>query len=160
KLFLPIKFNLGPKPSGLAYRREVLSDEERHSVLSGCTHLSPEDLEKLGKQLSRLCWLGEATENADVVLAEHSKQCRGRSKIDQAAEWLLRFLADYAYPSKEIFQAGKEQGFTEDNLYKAKQQLGKDVISASNAKRLSALGEWWWGPGHWSHWKLRPEPAA
>jgi hypothetical protein len=158
RLFLPLKFNLGPKPSGLAYRCQSLSSEEQIETLSLSPfhHLDADDCKRLGAQLFRLEWLGAVTVDADAALAETAKHDRDPNKVDRAAEWLEKFLAQYAYPSDEIAAAGKEAGFTKDNLYRAKEKLGKDKICASN--RGVFQGQWHWGSGAPSNWTLRPIP--
>src|SRR5262249_17458558 len=59
KLLLPLKFNVGPKPTGLAYRLVPLPEPEQDTVLEPFTHLADEDRWRLGEQLFRVEWLGE-----------------------------------------------------------------------------------------------------
>jgi hypothetical protein len=156
KVFLPIKFNIGTKPEGLAFRTEALPEDQREQLLDGYAgHLSPEDREQLGSQLFRIKWLGATDADADDLLAGQSRKDRGPNKVDAAAEWLLVFLQEFAYPSSEIFAAGKAAGFTEDNLYRAKAKLGKDTIGA---QKRGFQGVWWWGPGNPNTWKNRAKP--
>jgi RecA-family ATPase len=57
KYFLPLKFNLGPKPEGLSYRLEPIPEDERLAILYCMTHLGEEDRERLGQQLFLVKWL-------------------------------------------------------------------------------------------------------
>jgi putative DNA primase/helicase len=117
KLFLPIKFNIGPKPSGLAYRLQPLSAEERGQVLAPfVSDLRPEDMARLGEQLCRIGWEGPVATDADTALGDAAKKDRGPNKVEQAAAWVKEFLAVCAYPSDEILAAGKDAGFTFDNI--------------------------------------------
>jgi hypothetical protein len=95
KLFLPLKFNLGPRPSGLAYRLSGLNLDKQGRVLDGYAgHLEPEDRERLAAQLFRVEWLGPVDADADEVLGEAARQARAGAKdADRATEWLKTFLA-------------------------------------------------------------------
>jgi hypothetical protein len=154
KLFLPLKFNLGPWPAGLAYCLDPLSTAEAFAVVETFQHLEEPDRDRLGEQLFRVKWVGTVDDDADTVLGEAARRERGgASKVKQAADWLVTFLAEYAYPSKEVFEAGKAAGFTEDNLYRAKALLGKKRVGAQN---LEFQGGWWWGLGKPNVWTRRP----
>lgn len=157
KFFLPIKFNLGPRPRGISFRTEPLSPPDRQGVIR-CygSELGAADQEELAKQLFRIQWGDPTDADADAVLRDAARQERGPSKVDQAAEWLLKFLAQYAYPSSELDAASREEGFTFDNLNRAKRKIGKEKIRASN--RGAFQGVWWWGPGDPKTWVLRPVP--
>jgi hypothetical protein len=160
KLFLPLKFNIGPKPKGLSDRMQALTPEEQGEVLAlpQLAHPQGEDRERLGKQLFRVEWLGEVDIDADSAIADAQKRERGPSKVDQCVEWLREFLKDYAYPSDEIVAAAKATGFTFDNQKEAKARLKADGLRSSNRGRFQ--GEWWSGIGFPDTWKPRPEPGA
>lgn len=51
KFILPVKFNLGPPPSGRAFRLLPLAESDRQRVLADCAHLAEEDAERLSAQL-------------------------------------------------------------------------------------------------------------
>jgi hypothetical protein len=156
KLFLPLKFNLGPRPSGLAYRMRSLDDMEQGQILDAYgQHLDAPDRERLARQLFRLEWLGTVNADADQVLSDKARRDREPGKVDQAAAWLGKFLERYAYPNDEAFAAGEAAGYTRDNLWRAKSKLG-GKIRASN--RGAYQGKWHWGPGDPLSWQLRPIP--
>jgi hypothetical protein len=155
KLLLPIKFNIGPKPSGLSFRTETLSDEESKRIIEEYAgHLDESDQEQLARQLFRIRWLGFTDADADDVLADQARKSGGGNKVKDAEAWLLNFLDEFAYPSEEIFEAGKNAGFTKDNFYRAKKNLGDEI----KARSRGFQEEWWWGRGDPSKWKDRPIP--
>jgi hypothetical protein len=154
KLFLPLKVNLGPKPSGLAYQMKGLNALEQRDILDTyCGHLDEADRDRLACQLFRIHWLGEVTDTADTVMAEAGKQAKEPGKVDQAAKWLEAFLKQYAYPADEVFAAGEEAGHKRDNVYRARRDKLGDKIQASNKGRFG--GTWHWGPGPPLSWVLR-----
>jgi hypothetical protein len=155
KLFLPLKFNLGPKPSGLAYRMRSLEPYEQQRILDGyCAHLDAQDRDRLAGQLFRIEWLGAVDVDADRVLGEQARRDGGPNKVERAMEWLTEFLASYAYPSDEIKAAAKEAGFTFDNLKEAKARLKEKGLHNSNKAEFG--GGWWSGFGAPESWVLRP----
>src|SRR5262249_25099814 len=100
KLLLPIKFNLGPKPSGLSFCLEALPGPEQQRILDTYAgHLDVEDREQLGRQLFRIRWTGAVEVDADDALAEQTKPGSATARIDAAAEWLQVKLAEGALPS-------------------------------------------------------------
>src|SRR5262249_6158630 len=158
KLFLPLKFNIGPKPPGLSYRLEALPEEEQQQLVSAYPDLAPEDRGRLAKQLFRVRWLGPVNVDPDTALGEAAKNDRGPTKVEQAAAWVKEFLAVCAYPSDEIVTAAKAAGFTFDNVKEAKARLKADGLRNSNKGRFQ--GEWWNGFGDPDSWTLRPDPAT
>jgi hypothetical protein len=155
KLLLPLKFNLGRPPRGLAYTLEGLAPADREAVLAGLDHLGEEDRARLADQLFRVAWHGHVDIDADAALAETARQGRGPGKAERAGEWLENFLGEYAYPSAELMEAGRQAGFTRDNLFAAKKKLDKKV-RASNHGRFG--NEWHWGLGDPREWTVRPDP--
>jgi hypothetical protein len=154
KLFLPLKFNLGCRPSGLAFRTCSLDAAEQRQILDAYgQHLDEKDRERLAGQLFRITWEGAVDITADAVMAENARREKGPGKVDQAAEWLERFLAEYAYPHAEVVAAGEAAGHSRDNLFRARTKLA-DKIKASNKGRFG--GQWFWGPGHPATWVIRP----
>jgi hypothetical protein len=148
KLLLPIKFNLGPRPDGLAYRMAGLTIAEKVNILDVYgKHLDAHDQERLAAQLYHIEWLGTVDDNADDVLSEQPKQTK---RADQAADWLKTFLAKYAYPAEEIKKAGNAAGFNRNNLFDGKNKAG------ISAKKLDFAGGWWWGIGDPLSWNRRP----
>jgi hypothetical protein len=153
KFFMPLKFNLGPPPASLAYRLEGLPDGERDIILADCTHLGEADRKRLGEQLFRPTWLGIAEADADTVMATPSRANasseRAQRKRDEAADWLLEFLAPGPQGSADVFAAGKARGFSRETLFRARTGM---------PGRIRAVKD---GGGGWS-WHLvteaPPEP--
>jgi hypothetical protein len=156
KLLLPVKFNLSRMPSGLGAKAEDIDPEEGRRIINAyCATLDEADREALSRQMFRIKWLGQVSAKADDVVAASGRKTRDPNKVELATEWLKKFLAEYAYPQSEIKSAGRAAGFSENDLFKARQKLGKEKIGA---KPDGHQGEWWWGPGHPSTWKNRPTP--
>jgi hypothetical protein len=153
KFLLPIKFNLGRKPPGLAYRVAGLTGEEWGALLEPFAGLGDDDRRRLGEQLCRLAWEGTVDADPDEVLSRPGTAPRGPSKVEQAVAWLREFLHEFAYPSDEVFAAGARAGFTEKNLYCAKKQLG------ITATLMGFQQKWWWGLGAKQGWKQRPQTS-
>ncbi len=78
--------------------------------------------------------------------------------MERAAAWLELFLNGFAWPSNEIVDAGKQAGFTFDNIKEAKLALKAKGLQNSKSGRLH--GEWWSGFGDPREWSLRPESTA
>lgn len=158
KLFLPLKFNLGPRPSGLAYRMKALPDVALDTVINAYgNHLDQADRDRLRAQLFRIYWEGRVDVTADSVLADQSRLQAGPNKVDMAAEWLEKFLSVHAYPHDEVIQAGEAAGHTKNNLFRARKNLAPRV-NASNKGRFG--GNWHWGPGDPRDWVMRPTIAT
>jgi hypothetical protein len=156
RLFLPLKFNLGPRPSGLSYRTQALDQDEAQAILATFDHLEPEDRERLAQQLFRIEWLGTVETSADDAVGALAKRERDPTKVDRATEWVRKFLVNYAFPSDEITAAGKAAGFTFDNVKEAKARLKSEGLRHSNKGRFQNV--WWSGFGEPDGWVLRPDP--
>jgi hypothetical protein len=155
KLFLPLKFNLGPRPAGLAYRMRPLDPLDQRAIFDKYgSHLDAPDQDRLGEQLFRIEWLGTVDVDAEQVLSEQARRQRDPNKVEKCMEWLKQFLASYAFPSDEILAAAKKEGFTFDNLKEAKAKLKDNGLRHSNRGRLA--GDWWSGFGDPDSWTLRP----
>jgi hypothetical protein len=155
KLFLPIKFNLGPRPGGLAYYMSSLEEQAKSLILEKYAgHLDGEDRRRLADQLFRIEWAGPVDADADRVLADQASRERGPNKVQKCMDWLTKFLGKYAFPSDEIKTAARKEGFTFDNVKEAKAQLKDNGLRNSNRGRLA--GAWWSGFGDPSTWVLRP----
>lgn len=94
RLFLPIKFNCGPWPSGLAFRMDALPPEERAGILAGMDHLGDEDRNRLAQQLYRITWQGPVSISADDALRADTRQKPTTADADKAAAWLRERLSD------------------------------------------------------------------
>jgi hypothetical protein len=152
RLFLHLKGNLGTPPPGRAYQLHPLEPHERDTVSPALLHLSPVDRDEFLNQLVRVEWLGEVATTADEVAT--LKPDQGPDQTDEAADWLLHFLAQYAYPSQELFPAGDAVGFSRKTLFAAKTQL-KGQVKASNKRGFQ--GTWCWGIGPPDTWTVRPQ---
>jgi hypothetical protein len=157
KLILPLKFNLAKKPAGLSYCLDSLDAAAAGPLLAPFGHLGDEDRERLAEQLFRVRWLGPVTTDADSLFAQAARNARGANKVVQCAEWLEAFLGDHAFPSDEIVEAAKREGFTFDNVKEAKAKLKEKGLRNSNQGRFQ--GEWWSGFGDPLSWTLRPHTA-
>ncbi len=155
KLLLPIKFNLGPRPTGLSYRLQALEREEAMQILSRFEELKERDRARLAAQLFRVVWAGAVSTDADSLTGASGKT-NDPNKVQRCMEWMEKFLTPFAYPSEEINAAADKQGFTFDNVKEAKARLkmGKGLRHQKDGK-----GAWWSGFGEPSGWKRRPEEA-
>ena len=149
RLFLSPKFNLGPKPNGLAFRMVQPSQAEARKLASHFKKLNNQDRSKMIAQLFRIEWLGNVDIDADSALAEDG----AISRPQQARAWLMRFLADFAFPVEEIFEEGEKEGFTQSTL-----REGKGVAPEIQIKRKSNCS--FWGIGDPKSWKYRPKKNA
>jgi putative DNA primase/helicase len=106
RVMAPLKFNIGPKPSALAYR---IAD-------------SP----------AVVAWESEPLEDFDVddVMAKLANRANGSGdrreapKASQAAVFLREFLAAGPRAPKDVMKAGKAVGLTEQTLRRAADKLG------------------------------------
>jgi len=152
RVMLPIKSNLMKERRGLAFRLSALPDGDAQRVIEQhAQHLSPADRQRLRDQLFGVKWLGTTDDNADAVLNDNRQ--KSRPKIKQCADWLRAFLADHAYPSKEIEEAAAKEGFSRDDVFRAKAAL--KTAGLRNRKR--GMGEWWSGFGDPDNWQYRAE---
>jgi hypothetical protein len=104
--------------------------------------------------LSRIIWLGTTNTTADEEMREQAKKERSPSKVQEAAEWVKAFLAEFAYPSDEIMAAGMAAGHSFDNLKRAKASLKPEGLWST---KKGFQGEWWCGFNNPEIWQLRPE---
>jgi hypothetical protein len=134
-LFLPVKFNIGRRPKGLAFRRKQLEQVQVDDILRPFDELTAEDRQRIGDAIFALCWEGTVDTTADSLLAEGLRNERGPSVVEKCAAWIKQFLAQYAYPDPELQAAAENQGFTFSQLKRAK------------AKKLSENSHFpLWGP--------------
>jgi hypothetical protein len=155
KLLLPIKFNLGQRPTGLAYHIRPLDTWEQAGILDNyCKHLDERDQVRLARQLCRVEWDGRVSVTADEIMADWGTD-KGPGKIDQAAEWLEELFKDgYARLHDDVIAAGAQAGLSKDNLFRARRDMLSHKIKASNKGNFG--GVWRWGPGDPSTWIMAP----
>jgi hypothetical protein len=151
---MPIKNNLVRNPMSLAYQTVSLDEGEALALLEGYDGLGDEDRRRLAKQMFRVEWLGPVEVDPDAVVTALARHERGPNKVDRCAEWLEAFLKDFAYPSEEIEKAAAGEGFTKDNVFRAKSKLKAKGLQNSNRV---FQGTWWSGFGEPKDWKLRPK---
>jgi hypothetical protein len=158
KLMLAIKSNILPAGrTGLAYRLKTISDEEgRKILLTMWPDLNSEDLSELSKQLFRQEWEDGITTDPNTFGRGAKKD--GPNKVNKCIAWVREFLNVYAYPSGEICEAAKRNGFTFDNVKEAKATLKSEGLRNSNLGRLR--GVWWSGFGLPPEWTLRPDTRS
>jgi RecA-family ATPase len=94
KLLMPVKFNLGPKPKVLGFRRAALTAGQQQEVLARMPldQLDEGDRQRLAEQMTRLTWQGVVEVDPEAVMSDASRKDRGPSKVDQAKEWLTKVL--------------------------------------------------------------------
>jgi hypothetical protein len=156
RFLLPLKFNLGVMPPGLAFTVESVSDiSDQQKILQG---IKSEDIDlcvNLSEQFTRIKWLGPVDITADEAVALSARGHReGPSRVEACTEWLRRFLGEFAYPAQEIQHACQNAGFTFDNLKNAKAALKDEGLVNTNQGTFK--GTWWSGFGPESTWKQRP----
>jgi putative DNA primase/helicase len=118
KLMLPVKFNIGPNPTGLAYR--IVEYNKGEPIIE---------------------WEKEPIDmKADDALMPESTPSFER---DIAKEFILDLLKDGAVPSKEIFKQAKEMSISERTLNRAKQAL-KVKAFRKGIEGVQGGGNWYW----------------
>lgn len=123
RLLLPLKNNLAPDQSGLAFRIEgVTLDSPRGPV-----------------ETSRVMWEpAPVTATADEVLRPQAPAVD--SSLREVSDWLRAALRD-PMPAAEVFRQAREAGHTEKTIRRAADQLG--VTKQKTAMR----GGWTWSLG-------------
>ncbi|WP_082840300.1 AAA family ATPase [Gemmata sp. SH-PL17] len=165
RLFMPVKENLpGFDRSTIPFSLVPLTDAEMDAFFAApeCHHLNATDRQTLRSQLRRVKFDPPRTVDPNQAMKPPTRKesgtgsDNGQTKLDRCKEWLRNFLQKYAYPSSEIAEAGRAEGYTFDNLKFAKARLKEEgVISHSNS--VYTPGAWWSGPGPCHTWKPRPE---
>jgi hypothetical protein len=159
-LFLPVKFNVGRRPRGLAVRRVSLTLDETGRLLATYPDLTAEDRGQIAEALFRFDWEGEVDDTADDVLAEARQAERRPSQAERCAAWLKEFLKDHAYPDSELKAAADKEGFTERMLRTAKTALRRGEPPLNFSNRGAYQGAWWNGLGDPETWVKRPEEVS
>lgn len=106
RLFLPIKFNCGEWPSGLAFGMEALPADEQAGILAEMDHLKDEDRSRLARQLYRIAWQGPVDITADEALGADARRKPASAEPEKAAEWLRERLRDGPVGSKLCVSEG------------------------------------------------------
>lgn len=118
KLMIPVKFNIGEKPDGLAYK--IIQNENGNPVVAW--EKDPIDVD---------------ADEALQVDSTHS------SERDAAKEFLEDILSDGSVAAKEIIAEAKQFSFSERTLYRAKDRL-KIVSFRTGSEGVRGGGGWHW----------------
>lgn len=114
RLFLPAKLNLARDPTGLAYRIED----------------------------SRVVWddLPVSMHADDAIASEYTdkKPTKRGSEREEAAAWLLEFLASGEVPATEVTETGTQFGFSDRTIRRAYKEVG------AKPRKQSFDGPWLW----------------
>jgi hypothetical protein len=122
RLFLPMKNNLGPDATGLAFRIEGATVDS----VAGCL------------ATSRVVWDSEAIPmTADEAMQTENTQ-RSTSAVDEAADWLRETLTEGPRPATGIFELAAVEGIGKKTLRRAREQLGIKPI------KLGMKDGWIW----------------
>ncbi|MGA2714167.1 MAG: AAA family ATPase [Bryobacteraceae bacterium] len=122
RLFLPMKNNLGPDLTGLAFRIEGATVAGSGGPLT----------------TSRVSWESEpVTMTADEAMQAESGS-PSASALDAAKDWLRETLAHGSVAAEEVFDLAKAEGIKEKTLRRAANALG--VRKA----KLAMAGGWSW----------------
>jgi putative DNA primase/helicase len=108
RLFLPMKNNLGPDATGLAFRIEGATVASAAGLLS----------------TSRVAWDSEVVEmTADTAMEGDTTQ-RSTSALDDAEDWLSDALSDGPMPAIELSELANSEGISQKTLQRARKKLG------------------------------------
>jgi hypothetical protein len=122
RLFLPLKNNLGPDATGLAFCIEGATVESSAGPL----------------ETSRILWDSEPVPmTADEAMGAE-RGPGGRSALDTAIDWLRQVLAVGAMPADEVFDRANAEGIAKKTLQRASKALG------TLKTKLAMTGGWSW----------------
>lgn len=151
---------------GLAFRRVPLTPEEAAAVLSApeMDELTDAERADMTVQLARVEPGGRVDIDADEALGTGQRPAGGdrrAAKREGCLKWLLTFLARYAYPRSELFDAAAAAGFTDYLCYAAREAHNRAKPEAEHiwqTNRGAFGGKSWWGVGNYRSWTIRPDP--
>jgi len=119
RLFLPMKNNLGPDATGLAFHVEGVPLEN-------------------GIATSRISWESEPV-SIDANDALFSVDDGERTERDEVAAWLRQILADGPVKAQDLLKDARQCGYSERTLRRAKTDVGAKSFKQSFSKG------WFWG---------------
>ena len=122
RLFLPMKNNLGPDATGLAFRIE------------GATVDSPAG----SLATSRVAWGSEAIPMTADDAMQTEKTQRSTSAVDEAADWLRETLTEGPKPATEISELAASESISKKTLRRAREKLGIKPV------KLGMNNGWMW----------------
>jgi hypothetical protein len=134
-----LKWNLNvPRPPAVAWSLASVPDDLLASILGACDHLTDGEKQELAGQLQRLVWEGMVNLVADDLLQPAIKagQKAKRDELDNAAQWLAKFLAKG--PEASIYcarEGDRELGRT----WPDPTQLTEEAYN----KRVLSRVKWW-----------------
>jgi hypothetical protein len=100
-------------------------------------------------EISRVKWMEEVSITADQALAAASPATKGKATAG-VVMFLLDMLAGGPVLRNIIHERGKERGFTEDQLRRAKNKAGIEAVKEPGKQH----GPWFWAkPEHAADWQ-------
>lgn len=122
RLFLPMKNNLGPDATGLAFHIEGVTISSRAGPL----------------ETSRVSWRSEPVPmTADEAMQAESAS-KSASALDLASDWLRETLASGPVAATDIFDRAKAEGIAKKTVQRASRALGVRKLKEGMA------GGWEW----------------
>ncbi|CAN5462312.1 hypothetical protein BH11PLA2_BH11PLA2_51660 [soil metagenome] len=157
RLLMPVKSNvLGIEKEAAVFKLRGIEADTIETVRQhpAMADLDEADFREITRHMCRLEFGNNVTVSPDDVVGGGAKSAnKDPNKVEKCRLWLMEFLKDYAYPSREIVDAAARKRFTFDNVKEAKLMLKADGLKSSK----SASGEWWSGFGGPDSWRHRPE---
>jgi len=163
RFLMPVKKNLlGVEKAAVAVRLEQLGPDaaatyREHPALH---KLSDTDFTAIATQMARLAFDAPVAADADRVMGGKGTDGDGRrEKRQKCIAWLVEVLADFAFPSEEIFVAGKAAGFSDDLVYASRKEFNgskPDPEQIWAVKKNDWDGRHWWGFNSPINWTQRP----
>jgi hypothetical protein len=167
RLLMPVKKNLlGVADDAVAFRLVRLdpSEVETHRRHPAFSELADDDFAEIADQMARLEFDAPVAADPNRVMGGRQPDGDGRRhKREQCVEWLAGFLAEYAYPSEEVFAAGDLAGFSKALVYTARKAFNERTEDAGQVwatNKANPDGAYWWGIGNPRQWRRRPEPGS
>lgn len=150
KLMAPVKANVLPsRTAGLAYRLTQLAEGEARGILlkEWPGQIPPGDLTELSKQLFRPAWEGQQTFNPEDIagMGTHKRQASG-STVEACEQFLRTFLGGYSWPEKEVEDAARTAGHSNNAYWQAKTNMRKGDRNDPqhlSGKPRGQQGPWW-----------------
>lgn len=118
KLMIPVKFNIGPKPDGLAYK--IIENQDKQPVLAW--EPDPIDID------------------ADEALSPDGSTAPER---DAAQEFLIGMLSSGPVPASDIYSEAEAFDIAKRTLKRAKKKIGIKAYR-TGSKGEQGGGQWYW----------------
>lgn len=156
RFLMPIKENLpGFDRTAIPFALESLTPIQADMVMDAPQFkgLTADERELMAGQLRRVRFDAAQAVNPDEVMTPKRED---KNKVQRCVDWLSNYLKDFAAPADKIEEAAAGEGFTKDNVFRAKAKL-KQTANLHNSNRGRFQGKWWSGFGHPDTWKTRPD---